>query len=106
MTIPDSAATAEQWRAGILEQLNIAFRAAGWSFEELVEKAGLLGPSGKPMDRTTIAKKMKGLIVMKDLEMQALATCLGVTIVWPSALPAPTKNEEQEQESPRVESVA
>lgn len=66
----------------ILEQLYEAWRETGWTVEELAEHLAVV--LGERLERTTVGKKMKGQIPLKDLEIQALATCLKVTIVWPS----------------------
>ncbi len=81
----------------ILEQLNQGWRAKGWTVVQLAEKSGL------QLERTTMGKKMSGNIPLKDLEIQALATCLDLTIVWPS--PSTTEDPANE-ESSSVEGAA
>lgn len=60
-----------------MEQLNQAWREREWTVEVLAAKSGL------QLERTTMGKKMKGSIPLKADEIQALATCLDCTIVWP-----------------------
>lgn len=72
----------------ILEQLNQAWRGKSWTVEELAERCGL------QLERTTMGKKMKGQIPLKDTEIQALATCLEITIVWPAPTPETADSKE------------
>lgn len=71
----------------ITEQLRAAFEKSGMTVVALLEKSRL------DIDRTSLAKKLKGEIRLNTDEAQVLATILDVTIVWsPEMLPS-TKAE-------------
>lgn len=61
-----------------MEQLRHAWMETGWTVAELAAKSGL------GLERTTMGKKMSGVIPLKDNEIQALAKCLVITIVFPA----------------------
>lgn len=83
----------------ILEQLNAAWSAKGWTVRELLERSGLLAPSGdKPLDRWSLADKMRGKLALKGHEIEALARCLDVTIVYPQpALSSVSSTDEDDK---------
>lgn len=78
MTYPASAESPT-----ILEQLNAAWRAKGWTLTDLVERADLPGDGGKRMERTTLGKKLRGELPMKAPEIERLAIVLEVTVTYP-----------------------
>lgn len=65
---------------GLVEQIRTAQRERGWSTQELLERSGL------KMDRSTLHRKLSGDTPMTDAECEALALCMGITlVVWPRA---------------------
>lgn len=70
----------------LVEQLRDAFEAKEWSVAKLLESSGLT------IDRTSLAKKLKGDIRLNTDEAQAIARALEVTLVW---VPAEAERDEK-----------
>ncbi len=62
------------------EQLNDAFERSGLSVQQL--SILLLEKSGLEIERSSLQRKLKGKLRLNTDEAQALATVLGVTLVW------------------------
>lgn len=60
----------------ITEQLNEAFERTEWSVQVLLDKSGL------EIDRTSLARKLKGELRLNVDEAQVLANVMGLTLVW------------------------
>lgn len=58
------------------EQLNDAFERSGLTVVELLKRSGL------DIDRSSLARKLKGELRLNVDEAQTLAAVLGVTLVW------------------------
>jgi hypothetical protein len=61
----------------ITQQLSDALARTGWSVGELLKRSRL------PVDRSSLARKLKGSLPMKTTEAEALAIVLGTYIGWP-----------------------
>jgi transcriptional regulator with XRE-family HTH domain len=64
---------------GLVEQIRSEQKRLGWSTQQLLDKSGL------KIERSSLHRKLAGDTPITADECQALATALGIQLVWPIA---------------------
>lgn len=65
----------------LIEQVRLAQVEQGLSVQQLLDKSGL------KMERSVLHRKLNGTTPATTAECEALATALGITLVYPSPAP-------------------